>query len=964
MAPDFSPAAKAGATSGHTMAAGMKERVRASRLIERGVELSVLSSVVEAAAAGRGGVVVIGAAAGMGKTSLVDAAAQMAAERRLGVLRARGMELETGYGYGIVRQLFERPLAELRGGLRSVAGAARLATAAVAGDLDPGLPTADPHAVLNGLYWVAVDMSRQSGVVICVDDAHWADEASLRWLAYLASRIDDEHIAVVAAARTADMREGIPAVVLDALLAADSTASVRPGPLSEDGALEMVRRATLPDAEAAFAKECHRLTGGNPLLIQELLRAVTALGIVPRTESLAMLRKMAPEAISSPARRRMSRLSEVERAVAEAVAILEPRCDLRSVAALAEVDVDRCAASLDALAAKEILTQESLPTFVHPVIREATLSALCALERSRRHLRAAKLLAGDGAPTEIVATHLLDAYPAQDGWVVETLLQSGAEAASHGAPDAAVVHLRRALGEPPPPQRRGDVLLALGRAEFQAELPEATGHLREAMESAADPGSRAQAALLLGNALVASGDAAAAEQVATAVRDHVPAEAELQLALEAILLAAQTMLRLPPRIDHRLAELSRPLTGATASERYLLSRIAQAKAALGEHVEDVLDLAFRCLKDGRLELDQQLFGGLRPAYVLMVCDELDRAEALLARFLEQARQAGMLPWIGLGSVIRAMISIRRGEVGLAETSALDSLAVSDQRSFAFWIPMALSALASAQLERGAASEASQRLSSTPPPPQLAGTWVMGYLHHARGRVNLAGGDLSAALTEFEAAGESLLSHGFTNPSFIEWRSDAARARTLLGDCEGAAALAAEELRLARAFGAPRAIGVALRGLAAVSSDDRLTLLEEATSTLGHTQARLDHAHALLELGAARRREGQRTAARERLVAAQELGRRCGSALVTDRATEELEALGVRRPRSESRDLNALTPSEERVARMAAGGMTNREIAEALYVTPKTVDTHLYHVYAKLGISSRRQLSKLLQLPNR
>ena len=953
----------ASATSGRTMAGGMKERAAASHLIERGAELSVLSSVAEAANAGRGGIAVIGGPPGIGKTSLVDAAAQLAAERDLRVLRARGMELETDYGYGVVRQLFDRPLAR-KGRLRSLAGAARFATAALARDLDPGVPAADPHAVLNGLYWLAVDMSRQSGIVICIDDAHWADEASLRWLAYLAPRIDGERIAVVVATRTADMRKGVPGMVLDTLVAAASPASMRPDPLSADGVLDMVRRATSPDAEATFAKTCHELTGGNPLLIQELLRAVTSLGIAPRTENVATLRRVAPDAISSPARGRMSRLSEVERAVAEAVAILEPRCDLRNVAALAELDVDRCAATLDALAAKDILTHESSPTFVHPVIREATVSALSRFERSRSHLRAGKLLARDGAATEIVATHLLETHPAQDSWVVETLLQASAEATSRGAPEAAAAYLRRALREPPLPDRRGEVLIALAKAEFQAELPEATGHLREAMESAADPGSRAQAALLLGHALVYSGDGVAAERIAMDVRDQVPADTELELALEAMLMMAQTLARLPPRMDHRLADLSGSLTGATASERVLLSRIALAKAALGECVDDVLDLALRSLKDGRLDPERpELFGAPRPALVLMVCDDLDRAEGLLARYLDQARQAGTLPSIGIASANRAMISMRRGEVGLAETSALDSLAMSNDRSFAFWIPMAMGALTSAHLERGAASEARERLSSTPPPQQLAGTWVMGYLHHARGRLNLAAGDLAAALTEFEAAGESLLSHGFTNPSFIEWRSDAARVRALLGDREGAAALAAEELRMARAFGAPRAIGVALRALAAVSSDDRLALLESAAATLAPTQARLDHAYALLELGAALRRQGQRMAARERLVATVELGRRCGSALVTNRAFDELEALGVRRPRGEARDLNALTPSEERVARMAAAAMTNREIAEALYVTPKTVDTHLYHVYAKLGISSRRQLSKLLQPAN-
>jgi DNA-binding CsgD family transcriptional regulator len=263
------------------------------------------------------------------------------------------------------------------------------------------------------------------------------------------------------------------------------------------------------------------------------------------------------------------------------------------------------------------------------------------------------------------------------------------------------------------------------------------------------------------------------------------------------------------------------------------------------------------------------------------------------------------------------------------------------------------------LERGSQEQAAEALDRTPPPPQLADAWVMSFVHHARGLLALAARRPESALAELERAGEVLLGNGFVTPAVVEWRADAARARLALGDHERASELAREELALARRFGAPRAIGVALRACAAVEEEGRLERLREAVEVLRRSEARLEYAYALAELGAALRREDQRSAGREQLLEALELTRRCGSVRLEDLVRDELAALGTRLPRSAAAGHDALTPSEARVARMAAEGMTNKEIAQALFVTYKTVDTHLYRAYNKLGISSRRELREAL-----
>jgi DNA-binding NarL/FixJ family response regulator len=195
---------------------------------------------------------------------------------------------------------------------------------------------------------------------------------------------------------------------------------------------------------------------------------------------------------------------------------------------------------------------------------------------------------------------------------------------------------------------------------------------------------------------------------------------------------------------------------------------------------------------------------------------------------------------------------------------------------------------------------------------------------------------------------------------MPWRSVAALAHLELGDREEARRLAGEELDLARGWGAPRALGAALRaaGLAEGGADG-LALLEQAVAVLADSPAKLEHAKARTELGAALRRASRRTKAREHLRRAVELATICGAAPLAARAETELLATGARPRRIALSGLESLTPSERRVAEMASEGPTNRQIAQALFVSTKTVEVHLSSVYRKLEISSRSQLPAAL-----
>jgi len=216
----------------------------------------------------------------------------------------------------------------------------------------------------------------------------------------------------------------------------------------------------------------------------------------------------------------------------------------------------------------------------------------------------------------------------------------------------------------------------------------------------------------------------------------------------------------------------------------------------------------------------------------------------------------------------------------------------------------------------------------------------------------------AALEELRRAARQYASWG-TGPGALVWRSDAALALHRLGEGEEARRLAAEEVELARRFGAPRALGVALRAAALVSDRSPADGLREAADVLAGGDAPLELARTLVDLGAALRRGRRPVDAREPLRRGAELALHCGAHAVVRRAREELLASGARPRRLALSGAEALTPSERRVAELAAAGRSNREIAQELYVTEKTVEGHLSHSYDKLGIRSRAGLADAL-----
>jgi DNA-binding CsgD family transcriptional regulator len=311
---------------------------------------------------------------------------------------------------------------------------------------------------------------------------------------------------------------------------------------------------------------------------------------------------------------------------------------------------------------------------------------------------------------------------------------------------------------------------------------------------------------------------------------------------------------------------------------------------------------------------------------------------------------------------RAWLLLRQGDLQGAAGDARTVLEASDLPAPQLYRTVATGVLVTALTDQGDLEAAEAALARfAPGPPARAHSGAMLLL--ARGRLRAAQRRLDAALADMRAAGDIAVRIGAISPSSLAWRSEAALVLMALGERERAERLARGELGLAGTFAAPRTLGVALRAAGVVGSEGE-ELLREAAITLDAAGAALESARAIIDLGALLRRANRRADARELLREGLDIAHRGGAVALADQAEIELRAAGAKPRRARLTGLDALTASERRVAELAAQGMTNREIAQALFVTARTVEGHLTRTFQKLDLRSREDLPDALSVPAR
>ncbi|MDQ3677006.1 MAG: AAA family ATPase, partial [Actinomycetota bacterium] len=852
-------------------------RAATAGLLERERERERLEAAIAAAAEGVGAVVALEGEAGIGKSSLLIHACGAAKDTGMRVLRARGGELEREFAYGVVRQLFEAPLASASPADRErwLAGAARFAASVVSAAVPELGPSPDPRSLLHGLYWLSANLSIERPLLLAVDDAQWADDASIAFLSYLARRVEELAIVIVYASRVGEgASQALPAVAEPAL----ASTVLRPQALSAEATQKLVARLLGDVGSTRFARACHVATAGNPFLLRELVRALDASGIVPDDDTATTrIEQIAPTSIARATLARLRRLGPAAGELAFAVAVLGASAELRHAAALAQLDLDAAGEAADALTGAAVLRDGRPLEFIHPIVRTTIYNELAPARRAASHKRAALLLAQDGGGDVGLAPHLLATEPSGDTWVVERLRAAAQDVRERAAPDSACTYLDRALAEPPRASDRPAVLLELGTAELRAERPRAAAiaHLRNALEDAPDVQMRTDAAVALAFALAWSAQVREAiellDPVIAKIGEH---DEEAAMKLDGLVACWCQLGDATWRLAReRLSRYEGRLHGRSAGERMLLAAAGFDAARRDEPAERAAQLAELALGDGRL-LDEQLPDApnfFLAAWTLVEADRLEEAERYYAMAIDNARARGSLPGVAIAASCRCQVRFRLGRIAEAEAEARSVLEVAPIRRLAL-----IACVLDAMVERTDFDACEALLEDEGIREDLSDVPMANRLLYSRGHMRLAAGDAARALRDFEQIRGREQRWGLDTAA-VPTRASAALAHARLGEHEIALRLVEVELRRARRWGTPGALSFALRAAGAIVGGDRgIELLREAAAAAEDSPARYEHARSLTELGCALRRGGHRRGARETLREALDLADRCGA----------------------------------------------------------------------------------------
>jgi DNA-binding CsgD family transcriptional regulator len=650
--------------------------------------------------------------------------------------------------------------------------------------------------------------------------------------------------------------------------------------------------------------------------------------------------------------------------LATALSVVPDGLSLHELAEVADLDERTAASTAAGLASVEIVDLRQGVRFTHPVIRTTVYEDMSVIERQRLHLRAARMHAERGRPAAEIAAHLMEVEPQSDRWVTRSLREAARAAVQARDFAGAARMLSRAVREGADGDR-AELLAELGTAESRAGSPDGIAHLREAVARIDDPIRQAELSIQLATALKFSLRIdEAAEVLLDAVHRLDRPSSELGRRLHAEALGTRFIgPSVGARITDELARLTPPIgPPVDLLDVLLLSAAAFDAATHLRPAADVVALGRRAISGGGGDDEA---GKRQPlamaAAALIWAEDFNLVYERCTRALAAAQSSSSAMAVGANATMRAICGYRSGRLLEAESDAAAALELAPEaRGLQTILPAAAAYAVLSGIERGREFEELDQIAFGPSVRGAAHMLPYTQLSRARGELCLCRNQWEEALAHFADCDRSDPSFGGTNPAIVPWREGAALAHLRLGDRRSARALAAEAVERASQFGAPRALGFALRAAALVEQGaERIVGLDRAAASLRTANAPLELARVLGDLGSALRAAGRRRDAQTALEESYALANRIGAVRIAERAAEELAAVGVRPRRQLASGLAALTPSERRVAELASSGKTNREIAESLFVTQKTVETHLGHVYDKLGVRSRRKLPERL-----
>ncbi|MFI9252811.1 AAA family ATPase [Streptomyces sp. NPDC053069] len=916
-------------------------------MLSRDCEASGLQRLLASAASSAGASLLLEGGIGSGKSYLMRVAVRTARAAGFDTISLRARPSGPALTCDVLRQL-------------------KTAEGASAGP--PAGEPDTPDAAAGRLDQLIGALTPRTPLLIAVDDLHWADRRSLCWLERLMARLEGLPVALLATiapglaprraatARGDDPARGDDGTTALARVVSDFHQRTVLSGLDLDAVGYLLNSFFGRPVADALVQACHRATGGNPLLVHALLRELRRAGTVtePTCEQIGSLGSV--EVAQTVAARFEERFPGVGRAL-DSVAVSVRAGTAALVADLVGISRTEAADMLHTLVLCGVLqrTREGV-AFAQPMMRVSFLAALPPSEHARLHTAAAHALHASAAPAREVVHHLRHATRIGERWAYRLLFDSACAALSRHDLGEARTLLERCFQE----GEAGDqpeLLRRLSRVLLSADAPATAVSRLRALPRPRNGGDTAALATLVNlvQATALDGDLNGARHaLRTALADLGPLDPAQEPAAGArALLGVLTLITggngtpLPVPVD--------PTAVRTPWVRCAQATLSALAAwAHGGRREEVV----RYARTGLSEPDDPSDVPTTPLRLLLaqlLCDAGHHDEALDAcRVLAaEAREEGAHTMAALAQTVLAACGYKAGRLSEAARAARTALAEGPP---GIWVGsgMARCRLGGILLETGDLDGARRLLLDDLALIELPATALPDLLFH-RGRLNGTLGRTQAALADLEECGRKL-PDGMYHQARCPWRSAAAALYAEAGDTATAERLAREELELARAWGAPHAVAAALHTLALVTRGGRRApLLNEAAELLQDSGAWLEQARVLRSLGHELRLLRKNRQAREQLRAALALAEKCGAWALVAALRDDLASAGARPRRGAETGLDALTPAEHRTALLAAEGLTNKEIADRLYVTRRTVELHLSRVYRKLSVSGRTDL---------
>jgi DNA-binding NarL/FixJ family response regulator len=909
-----------------------------SRLIERDAETATLGRLLDRARAGRGDLVAFEAPPGMGKSRLLWHLRDAALRDGWRTLDVRATPMSPAIGYGVLRDWFGMLAHRHAPGEHPFDG-----PGAALAELADGTsrPLGD---LVYGVRWVLEDLCAAGPLLLTVDDLQWADEGSLRALDLIAPAVRDLPCVLAWTVRT-----GEEATDAESLARIREVSRVlHPAPLTVAGVATMLESHHLDPSRAA---RIHTVTGGVPLFVGEVIAAGG---------------DEVPESLVGSITGRLRRLSPTALGTAAAVAVLDEQATTGPVAELAEVPPATVVQDLALLTTAQLAYRENgHHQLRHPLIADAVLAALSAADTADLHLRCADVLARRGAPRTVVAGHLLLTTPGDDADTRNRLTEQGRHALAAGSPERAQRYFDRALAEGPVTAAEIPLLASSAAAlAARGEIAAAQETWRRARSLTTDPEVLAGLTAAAGDALLIAGEHTQARATFGSVAETELSATHAGQVLSSRMVFAGLLTGAPVREmrDQFDRLIGVPEDSSTPDNRAALAAAAALQVAGTGTAREARNLALRAVDRGALFEHATADG---TAVYMASCSliwsaALDEADRALTRAMDEARARGSVLEYANAAACRGTA---RARMGLTVEAQADFEATLEQRPHGWnaGLGFVVAGLVECHVARG---DLERTLPWRSLLDRVAGerTLQAAYAQHALGDIAAAQGDHDTAARQYAVAGRQL-QLTFDNPAVLPWRAGRALALIRLGHGREAVELARENAARAEAFGAAYTMAQALRTLAAVDpTADRIGLLRRALSLLdGVPAARLaaqiaadlagmlillDNAGATPEVVSLLRRSESTAQAR-------------GLRPLEDRVRRLLDRIGEPANRPAAEALALLTPSERRVADLTATGLTNRQVAQELFVTVKAVEWHLSNVYRKLGIHSRNELPTVL-----